>query len=224
MKKFSVILFSVCLLFTLACVGGCSKTFSLKPFVNELRSDIYEGQSENYNIRVAFGFNKHKKERADGSDKIYGLTFKLLDKETDSAEYSVSVEYDGQTKKTIFSFNPVSHSLVAFIELDENFNQKQFDATIYNAGQNEKVTLTSVLPANTITYESALNHLYEQQTALIDSYKNQDGEFSAQLQLRVIVKDQKSFWYVGITESMEHTKALLVDGITGEVLSIREIL
>ena len=41
--------------------------------------------------------------------------------------------------------------------------------------------------------------------------------------MRVIVKDQLPYWYVGFASGNEQLKALLVDGINGEVLAIREI-
>ena len=52
---------------------------------------------------------------------------------------------------------------------------------------------------------------------------DQDGNFNAELYMRVIVKDQLPYWYVGFASGNEQLKALLVDGINGEVLAIREI-
>ena len=41
--------------------------------------------------------------------------------------------------------------------------------------------------------------------------------------VKVIVKDDKPYWYVGIASGGGNLKALLIDGFSGEVLAIREI-
>ena len=222
MKKISVFIICLCCIFLP--LGACKSAFTLTPFVTELRCNLYEGRSETHALRCAFGYTSRKQAKSNEDDKVYGLTFKLLDQETSNAEYSVGINYDGQEKKAVFSLNPVTHSQIAFIELDQNFALNEFSVTLFSAGERQEILLQTIVPTDTITYERALSSLYENQTSLIDEYKNQDGEFSASIAQRIIVKDGKAYWYVGISEQVDKTKALLIDGVTGEVLAIREVL
>ena len=41
--------------------------------------------------------------------------------------------------------------------------------------------------------------------------------------MRIIVKKEKPYWYIGLINQDGTTKALLVDGFSGEVLAIRKI-
>ena len=118
--------------------------------------------------------------------------------------------------------NPVTHALTAAIEVD-NFTEKEFSVNVISSGKTETVKLKSILPDDTLTSSAALKSLTENQAELIDNFTDPDGNLKAELYMRVLVKDQKPFWYVGIASGNDQLKALLVDGVTGEVLAIREI-
>ena len=83
--------------------------------------------------------------------------------------------------------------------------------------------MKSVVPTNTISYEKALDNLYNNQSHLINAYTDKDGNFNAEIYMRVVVKNDKSFWYIGIANGNNNLKALLIDAVTGEVKAIREI-
>ena len=81
--------------------------------------------------------------------------------------------------------------------------------------------MKSTLPKGTISYKKALEYLQKNQSELVKSYYD-DGEFKAEICMRVLVKDNHPYWYIGLTNST-NTKALLIDGFSGEVLAIRDI-
>jgi hypothetical protein len=146
----------------------------------------------------------------------------LLDKELDGALYSLTLIYGGQTYSSDFKFNPITHSLVAVVDVDD-FSLKEFTVSIVCSSQIEQVTLKSMLPNGTISPHVALQHLKKGQSALLQSLTDVDGRLLAELYLRVLVKEEKPYWYVGIARGSENLKALLIDGLNGEILAVREI-
>jgi hypothetical protein len=221
MKKFALFFALILAFFTT--LNGCAKPFTLDSSVSELRCDLFYGESKSYSLKAGYGF-KESPFINDGSvgKIVHTLNFRLLGKETDLSAYTLSLELDGQTYKTDFKLNPVKNSLTAEIEVDD-FNQKEFTVTLSNSSASEKITLKSTLPENTLSYSDALLHLQKDQANLVSHYLDVDGNFNAEIYMRVIVKDQAPYWYVGFASGNEQLKALLVDGISGEVLAIREI-
>ena len=50
-----------------------------------------------------------------------------------------------------------------------------------------------------------------------------NGAFGAEITLRVFVNNEKPYWYVGLVRGEHKVVALLIDGVTGDVLAIREL-
>ena len=222
MKKF--LLLFICILAVFFTFSGCKQQENtLDKYVSELRSEIFYGQSQNFTIKASYGF-KEIPYNHDGkiSDRVYVLVFKLVGRETDQATYNASFTFNGKIYKTTFKLSPVSHSLIAPIEV-ENFNLKQFTVQISSGTDTESIELKSTLPKNTISYSSALKFLQKNQSELVKAYCNKDGVFNGEICARIVVKDQKPYWYVGLTDIDGNLKALLIDGLNGEVLAIREV-
>ena len=221
MKKFITLFLAILCAVTLFC--GCKGGNPLEKHVSELRSDVFYGQSENYTVKAGYGF-KETPYNNDGTARSRQnlLTFRLLNKETDDVSYSLTTTINETQYKTVFKLNPVSHALTATIEID-GFNLKEFSVTINSGANTETITLLSQLPENTINYLTALNHLEKEQSELIKSYCDVDGNFNAEIYARILVKDGKPYWYIGIASGNENLKALLIDGVSGEILAIREI-
>ena len=221
MKKLCLLLsflFSI-----LVVVSGCEKPFTLEKSVSELRSDLFFGESSSYTLKAGYGF-KEDPFINDGKvgSTVPTLTFRLMGKETDAATYTLSFNCDGETYDATFKLNPVKNSLTASIEIAD-FTEKEFTVTVRSSSSSEQVTLKSTLPSGTLSFSDALLHLQKDQEKLVSHYFDQDGNFNAELYMRVIVKDELPYWYVGFASGNEQLKALLVDGINGEVLAIREI-
>ncbi len=225
MKKSRFVLTIISLLLCLSCIffGGCAKPFALSDYVSELRSDIFLGSSESYSIKAFYGY----REVAVLQDGKVGetqnlLTFRLLDKETDSATYSIKFKYQDKDYSADFVTDPIAGFLTADFEID-GFNEKEFSVKISCAGEQQTVVLKSILPANTLDYKTALNKLYDTHKTLVNIYMDEEGNFNAEIYMRVIVKDDKPYYYVGFARANEKLKAILIDGLTGEVLAVREI-
>ena len=222
MKK--ILSLILCVFALVLTFSGCKKQENtLDKYVSELRSEIFYGESENYTLKASYGF----KEIPYGHDgkinhRAYVLVFKLLGRETDQATFNASFTFKDKEYKTTFKLSPVSHSLTAPIEID-GFNLKEFTVQISTGGESESVQLKSTLPKNTISYSSALKYLQKNQSELLKNYRNENGDFNGEICARVVVKDQKPYWYVGLTDKNGNLKALLIDGFNGEVLAVREI-
>lgn len=218
--KFLCVVFSlvVCCLFL-----GCKTQNPLLSSVSELRSDLFLGSNENFTIKGQYGF-KETPYLNDGkaNTKVYLLTFKLVDKEIEDITYSISLDYNSFTYSADFRLNPITHKVIAEIEV-ENFNLKEFTVKLCYGGIVEEIVMKSIVPLDTISYEKALISLYSNQVQLINTYTDQNGNFNAEIYIRIVVKEQKSYWYIGIASGDNNLKALLIDGKTAEVLAIRDI-
>ena len=219
MRKFFALFLTFISLF--ACFYGCQKVNPLKNCLSELRSDLFYGESENFAVKAGYGFKEKLLADQTSYEKVYELTFKLANETSDGAIYCVNLDFNGNTYKADFKLNPVTHALTASIEI-ENFNLKEFTVTLTNASIQESVTLRSTLPDGTIDHVKALEFLQKHQQPLLNNYTNEQGEFTAKIQARVLIKNDKPYWYIGIVNG-DNLKALLIDGITGEVLAIREV-
>ncbi len=222
MKKLSsFILLFLCLIVSFSACKEKNKT--LEPYLSELRSNTYYGQSQNYEVKAGYGF-KETLPNNDGkvSNKEYSLTFKLIGKETDDATYTLSFSFKEKQFSDTFKLNPVTHSLTAKINVD-GFDLQEFTVQISSASNMESVTLKTTVPDGTMHYSSALKALEKNQKELIDSYKDKNGNFIGEICARVVVKEDKAYWYIGLTDKNGDLKAFLLDGVTGEVLAIREV-
>ncbi len=202
---------------------GCKEENPLLPYLSELKKDVFEGQSQNFSLKAYYGF-KESPVNPDGNkgNTVWNLTFKLLEKETDTATYTLTFNYNGETLVKNFGLSPVLDALTVDFQI-KDFSLKEFTVCVAVSDISEEVTLKSVIPEGTISYTSALSSLYKNQNQLIKSYYTDGEKFSAEITQRIIVKDGRSYWYVGITSS-SGLKALLIDGKTGEILAIRKVL
>ncbi len=221
MKRFFS-LFCV-LIFLLTFSSACSNKFSLNEYVSELRSCLYEGRSESYTIKAGYGF-KESPFVNDGKvgDRVNLLSFKLVDKQTDDALFTLKFTFNGDEYKSDFKLNPLTGTLTCDVEVD-NFNEKEFTVQVLSAGKSETINMTSIIPDGTISYSSAIKSLQGKQGSLISHYTTEDGIFNAEIYARILINDGAPYWYIGIASGNDNLKALLVDGKTAEILAIREI-
>lgn len=224
MKKICLALTCILLITAAACFAGCKKDEGLMPYVSELRAEIYSCDSQDYNIKAFYGF-KESPFVNDGNvgEKVYTLTFRMTGEEISEAERTVYLTYKGAEYKAAFALNPVSGALVATAEI-ENFNLKEFSALIISGSERHTANFKSVLPKNTIDCPAALKFFQTHQSALAQSYCDENGNFNAEIYARVLVKEDKAYWYLGFANGNNRVKALLVDGVTGDVLAVRDVL
>lgn len=220
MKKILTSLsFFLCLCFSL-CLFSCKNTNGLESYVSELRTVSYRGESEEYSLKANYGF-KETPFVKDGKvgEKAYSLTIKLLGVSLDPATYYASLTFDEINYKDKFILDSSGGLSVSFEIKD--FKENEFDVNIICGNKTQTVKLVSVVPENTLTYVDALNNLKETQSELVSVYY--DGEeFNAEIYARILVKEDKPYWYIAFATSND-LKALLIDGFTGEVLAIRNV-
>lgn len=224
MRKINVFLACLVAIMSSFTLFGCKNSPDFSKYVTELRQNIYYGETENYKVKCFYGF-REAPFIIDGNkgDKVYGLTFRLLDKELISSSYTLNFKYKDFNFRTAFKLNEVSNALEAFIEL-KDFAENSFSIDVSSASFVENVTLSSIVDSKALDYKSALNKLYSSSPSLINNYCNDNGEFLGEIHMRIIVKDNLSYWYIGLVNEQGDLKALLMNANTGEVLAIRNVI
>ncbi len=217
MKKFSKIsIFLVCLCFCFS-LFGCNKTAHLEKCLDNAYVNIFEGQSDTYKLKCNYGFSY-----TDSGDKTYIMDFILLDKELDSANYSINFTIDEINYNGNFKLNPVSNTLRFFVQTS-CFTSNSFEVVISSGGQNENVKLNSILVDNTISYLEALDYLQKNASNLVESYIDANGNFNGKISLKIIVNKNKPYYFVTI-KTNDNKKAFLIDGLNGNILAYKDIL
>ncbi|MBQ8196705.1 MAG: hypothetical protein IJZ73_01440 [Clostridia bacterium] len=211
-------------LFSLGALNGCKKVdLGLTPFVSELRQNIYEGEKDGLRVKATYGY-RESPYLADGKieKSEYRLTFTLPEILPEDATYTLSFKYNDTDYKTDFKLNVAKNVLYASVPI-ENFNAQEFSVTVIKATTITTLNLVSTIPQGTLSFRGALDTLQNKQPSLIKEYTDQNGQFCAEIYQRIIVKDGKAYWYIGLTDKSGGIKALLIDGKTGELLAVREV-
>lgn len=200
--------------------SACAKDNALASNVSDLRSAVYEGTSEYFSLSASYGFREEPFIQ-DGiaCNRVYKLKIKLKNKQLDPATYYVKLDFSGVEYKTVFSLNATGGYLAEF-EI-ENFDLKEFTVLVSVGDKSESVTLASVVPDNALAFTEALEFLQKNKPELINAYQV-DGNFSAEIYARILVKDNHPYWYIGFAKT-DTLKAFLIDGFSGEVLAIRSV-
>ncbi len=220
MRKKLIFLIAIFCCFSL--LLGCNTTPSLNGYVSELRCNYFESENSPLKITAGYGFVEENATK-DGTvnKRYYLLTFRLLGTQTENVTYSLTLNHQEKEYHATFKLNPVSHGYTASIEIDD-FSLNEFDLSVSNGSNIQNVHMKSTVPENTITYQDALVHLQNKQSELINSFYDENGKFTAEICLKIMVKNAHPYWYIGLS-TKESTKALLIDGFTGELLAIRDV-
>ena len=213
MKKLSILISLLILVFSLNFLG-CNSKSQLLSSITDARVDVYSATSENLTLTCNYGYTVNK-------DKVNYLSFRLNSDPLSEITYTVKITLD-KTYSEVFTLNPVTHTLTAKIYADLE-SRKSFDAEVSFGSTKINFTLNSILPEKILSIEDALKSLEKTQPSLIENYLDEYKNFTAKLSVRVIVKNNAPYYYVAITDSLGEVKALLLNGITGEVLAVREI-
>ena len=221
MKKF--LMFTLCAALAIFS-AACFKDEGLSPYVSQLRSNIYAAESETLNVQAVYGFREQPFVN-DGAvgERVYTLTFRMAGAGSDQGERAVLLSHGGAEYKAVFKLNPVTDVLTAGINIDD-FEEDTFDAIITSGSHAETVTFKSIVPKDTMDYTEALKCFEKNQATLYESFKDSEGNYRAEIYARIIVKDNKGYWYLGFATGNNRIKALLLDGTTGEVLAVRDII
>ena len=221
MRKFKIFTLSVFLLTVSLCTAGCERDGVYVRSVSELRQYIFIGDANGVSLTAFYGFKEFPYEN-DGKagEKIYGFTFKI-GVVPDEIKRTVKFSRGGKDYSADFAHDAVSGEYIAFTETDADLTG-DFTVDYVCGSAVTRVDMVSVLPKNCLDYKQALAALEKKQKPLLDAY-SADGAFNAEIYMRIIVREDKPYWYVGIAAGNGDLKALLVDGVSGEILAVREI-
>lgn len=216
MRKFTVLL----LCFT-CILSGCGKTDPYLNCVSELRQEIYQGIADGVEITAVYGFceTPYLNDGRTG-DLIYGLTFKLHTV-PDETKRVITFTKDGREYSATFYPDDITCEYKAKAEIKADMG-KEFAAALICGDKTVPVVFKSTVPDNCISYLTALKTLENKQGALLDSYVK-DGKFSAEIYMRIFIKNGAPYWYIGIANGNDRLKALLIDGVSGDLLAVRDI-
>lgn len=217
MRKFIVLL----LIFSITAFCGCNKNSVYASRISELKQDVYEGSVEDINITAVYGFRENPFVN-DGKvgDIYYGYTFKL-GIIPDGIRRFVEFTFDNKSYSADFELYDLTGEYKAFIEIQHHF-EREFTVNLAYGTDVKTVVLTSALSEDCIDYKKALDVLSDKQNSLLETFMI-DGEFNAEIYMRIFIKEQKPYWYVGIASGNDKLKALLIDGISGDLIAVRDI-
>ncbi len=215
MKKISVLIFMFLLSFPLF-LFSCKNEFCLADYVSEAREDILLGESENYNVKSYYGYT------VKSGNKQYFISFMLTNIIPDETSYSVNFILGSKEYNGTFSYNPTKSVLSISFNI-EKLESNTLDITVIKSSEKETLTLKSLKATDTVSIEEALSSLYVEQKTYIDSLIL-DGTFNATLTIRLVERNGKNYYYIGITDKDKNLKAMLMDGKTKELLAIKKIV
>lgn len=201
--------------FLTAFLCSCQTKPDYSLHLTELRRDILAGESENLSLFATYGFNESN------GNTDYFLSFKLKKFPFSESRYTVKFRFDDTDYEKDFEQLNNSYSPQCKIPVP-NFNEKSLSVQIKYGSTTETIRLNSIVPEKAISYSDALNILFEKQSSLINNYYDENGVFTAKIIERITVKNGKPYYYIGIKHG-ENLKALLIDGLSGELLAVKEI-
>ncbi len=233
MKKLFCLLLSFTFVFCIITTFGCQKN-ELLSHVSELRSEIYLGEviltdAENLSekdkkitVKCAYGFIEQPY-LLDGKtgNTINRLKFKLVGDLDSNVSYSISFMHDGFNYKKEFVYSPENNSYTVCFEIND-FSVKEFNASLFIGAKSYPTVLKSIVPSDILSCEKALDKLKENQPSLIKDKTAEDGTFNAEIYMRILVKNDYPYYYVGISHENK-IKAMLMDAKTGKILAVKDV-
>lgn len=224
MSKRSNILLKIIPLFLLAILlfsfTGCSKDTSLEKYVSEKKTEIFYCEQDGFELTASFS-QKEYPYCADGIVGDLSDLFEIKLKAPDnSAEYNISFtagdkEYSGE-----MSFESV-RQIYTFSQSIPCPKEKQITFTVFCGENKTSMTAVSVKGENTLSVSEVLKCIQKAQTEKIASL-TQNGNFTAEIYLRLVYKEGECFYYAAISDRTGNTCSMLIDADTGEILAMRE--
>ena len=217
-----LILFVTIISFAFTLVG-CGETVNLDEYISQLRLSVYEGESQNFKV-VCYAEKRETPFNADGvvGEIKNAVIIKVSFLNGAPNDANATLSYGSESYQTALNYNPVSEKSNATVYVENLPSLPSINIEITSGDICEKVTLSSVIFDNTVTYSEALK-------SVINSDKEKSnrlfggGEESAEIHVRLIRTDGKNYYYVGIVEKGGKTSAYLVDGETATILAKKDI-
>ncbi len=215
MKKSFLSLILLCgLMPVLSACGGGDDT----AYLSEARSDLFCAETEAFSLALAC-VSREYPYIADGIPcEMSDLVEITLEDRQDAEDYRVFVlgerEYGGE-----MSYRSIRDDYFYSQGVDV-FPQGSVSLRVEWEGGSCEVAATSVKTADTLSVKDALKKAEEAVPEQMKALR-QDGRLNAEFYVRLLKRD-KPYYYVGITDRDGNTLSLLLDGATGEVLARRD--
>lgn len=218
--KFKSFIVLACFIILSSTLLGCSKSVDYTPYVSQLRLSVYQGSTQNFKV-TAYAEKRETPFIPNGvvGELINVVIVKVEFLNGSPSDASLNLYYGEKTLTAPLTYNPVSEKCTATINVESLPSSPSVTVEITTGETTEKLTLSSVIFNNTISYQEAINSAVNADKEL--SNKLFSGEVLAEINVRIIVGDGKNYYYVGLVEKGGNTTAYLVDGETGSVLAKR---
>jgi len=127
------------------------------------------------------------------------------------------LSFNGQTYASQGEYNANTNSVDYSFKVKRLPDKEIVVETETNSTKNQ-ITCKSMLKSDTITPLTALEKVNKEQSDFVSSlYEN--GEFKAEIYIRLIVENGYNFYYVGYAQGSNKITAFLIDGVSGEILA-----
>ena len=219
MKKKVLIVISVLTILCPIVFYGCGKV-ALTQYISELRYDILTGENDLYKLK-AYLYESEQPLIEDGivGEKKFFVRFYLYGEDTENFTFKVKFTLDKEYDRT-FTLNGFNGTLSCEIQTSK-ISSSKLDVTLSKGSDVYNIALSSAIPSGTINVYQTLAVIEKEQSALINNFSDSAGEFSAEISARILIKNDKPYWYVAFITSL-NKKAFLVDG-NGNILAIRDV-
>lgn len=216
--------------FFLTALCGCAKkSFNLFSYVSELRDNVFYAESE-ADGEHAFHLcvYSYLREQPYLSDGATGKTERV-------AEFYFTAK-DGSTPYVLHYFLPekategggeMSYDDVKrrfyYICSEDLSEISALDATVTNEKTGEEIPFraTSAKTAGTLSPQETIAVFENAESEKISSMKS-NGVFCGEIRIRLIISEEKTYYYVGLIDENGATFSYLLDGETGRILAKRE--
>ena len=186
-----------------------------KNSISQIRYNVFYGEQNGVCIK-AYAEEKEFPFVNDGvaGDRENFVIVKVLNQ---TEKTTVTISYDKQTYTGESSYNAVSNSMDFSFKV-KSLPSKKISVLATVLGESTQIDCVSMLKNDTISPIVAIEKVAKQQTDFISSlYSN--GDFKAEIYVRLIVEGDYNFYYVGYAQGANKITAFLLDGVTGEIIA-----
>lgn len=232
MKKISLLLFSILIMFSYIIIGCSGKIPSeIKNNLSEIRVNIFEATNDNISVNIITGQREEPyvlNGTAQGMKDYTVIT--IIPENPDNISADITYNYLLKTGKKdysgSFTLHPFGNSYAA--EIAEKINTKSVELKITASKDdwnfNETIVMESILTEDMINWEDALiigMDALENTISSMYSKKALKAEVYVKLLCDPLGKTTDHYWYVAFADGKKIASAL-IDPISKEILALRE--
>lgn len=201
---------------------ACEDKTDYFSYVSELRTNIYTAENQDVSISIYCGAQESPA-IFDGvkNDTRLTLCVKAIFTEEPSQNTTVTVSYDDKEYVIPIEFHPVKRALAGKTEVSTLPTEKQIQLTVNYGETSFSLTAVSKLNDDTITYTDALSIAAKNASEFIKE-NTVSGILQAEITVRLLVENDKNYYFVGFITEEGLKKAYLIDGTSGEIVATKD--